>query len=94
MTALHASETLLPGKFYVFPEMETLTVTLGGEDDPTVVQEYRFRFTSGATPTTLILPSNVQGELVVDPNCVYEVSILDGHLVSQWWEVVTNATQA
>jgi hypothetical protein len=88
MTALHTAETLLPGKLYVFPEMASLDITLGGELDPTVVQEYRFRFTSGATPTTLTLPSDVEGEVSIEANKIYEVSILDGYLVSQSWEVV------
>lgn len=87
MTALHVAETLLPDRLYVFPEMASLDITLGGDPDPTVVQEYRFRFTSGATATTLTLPADVVGELEVEINKVYEVSILDGYLVSQSWEV-------
>ncbi len=89
MTALHVSETMLPNKLYVFPEMASLEVILGGDPKESAVQEYRFRFTSGSVATTLTLPSSVVGELTVEPNRVYEVSILDHYLVSQSWEVTS-----
>ena len=89
MTALHVSETMLPNKLYVFPEMASLEVILGGDPKASAVQEYRFRFTSGAVATMLTLPAFVVGELTVEPNHVYEVSILDHYLVSQAWEVTS-----
>lgn len=79
--------TIGPNRLYVFPEMASLDITLGGDADISVVQEYRFRFTSGATATTLTLPADVVGEISVEANKVYEVSILDSYLVSQSWEV-------
>lgn len=79
--------TIEPNALYIFPEMASLDITLGGTIDTGIVQEYRFRFTSGATATTLTLPSTVVGEISVEANKVYEVSILDGYLVSQSWEV-------
>lgn len=87
MAASQSTVDLLPNALYVFPEMQSLSVTLGGEADPDMVQEYRFRFTSGATATTLTLPANVLGDMSIEANRVYEVSILDGYLVSQSWEV-------
>lgn len=87
MASTDTAATIEPNRLYVFPEMASLDITLGGDVDISVVQEYRFRFTSGATATTLTLPANVIGDLSVEANKVYEVSILDGYLVSQSWEV-------
>ena len=78
---------LEPNKLYVFPEMANLSVSFTQSGNQSIVQEYRFRFTSGATPTTLTLSADVIGDLSVEANKVYEVSILDGFLVSQSWEV-------
>ena len=79
--------TIEPNKFYVFPEMASLSITFGGEQDKEIIQEYKFRFISGATPTTLSLPESVVGDITVDANCVVEVSIIDGYAVSQSWAV-------
>lgn len=87
MASTDTTAIIEPNTLYVFPEMASLEITIGGTVDTSIVQEYRFRFTSGATATTLTLPSNVVGEISVDANKVYEVSILDGYLVSQSWEV-------
>lgn len=87
MASTDTTATIEPNRLYVFPEMASLDITLGGDADISVVQEYRFRFTSGATATTLTLPADVVGEISVEANKVYEVSILDGYLVSQSWEV-------
>ena len=87
MASTDTTATIEPNKLYVFPEMASLDITLGGTIDTSIVQEYRFRFTSGATATTLTLPSTVVGEISVEANKVYEVSILDGYLVIQSWEV-------
>ena len=87
MASTDTTATIEPNTLYVFPEMASLNITLGGTIDTRIAQEYRFRFTSGATATTLTLPANVVGEITVEANKVYEVSILDGYLVSQSWEV-------
>ncbi len=89
MSGGDSAPTLFSGIFYLFPEMTTLDLTLSPPEDPTVVNEFRFRFTSGSTPTVLSLPASVKGELQVEANRVYEVSILDDYLVSQSWEVLT-----
>lgn len=78
---------LLPNVFYVFPEMTSLSVTFAAPSDTTVVNEYKFRFTSGTTATTLTLPASVIGELTVEANKVYEISIIDNYLVYQSWAV-------
>ena len=75
--------TLEPNKLYVFPEMESLTYTIGEGTG-----EVHFIFKSGATATRVVHPSNVNiGNFTVDANKVYEVSILEGLLTSQNWSV-------
>lgn len=73
--------TLEPNKLYVFPEMESLTYTIGEGTG-----EVHFIFKSGATATRVVHPSNVNiGSFTVDANKVYEVSVLEGLLTSQNW---------
>lgn len=74
---------LEPNKLYVFPEMESLTYTIGEGTG-----EVHFIFKSGATATRVVHPSNVNiGSFSVESNKVYEVSILEGLLTSQNWSV-------
>lgn len=74
---------LEPNKLYVFPEMESLTYTIGEGTG-----EVHFIFRSGATATRVVHPSNVNiGSFSVESNKVYEVSILEGLLTSQSWAV-------
>lgn len=75
--------TLDPNKLYIFPEMESLTYTIGEGTG-----EVHFFFKSGATATRVVHPSNVNiGNFTVESNKVYEVSILEGLLTSQNWSV-------
>lgn len=75
--------TLEPNKLYVFPEMESLTYTIGEGTG-----EVHFIFKSGATATRVVHPSNVNiGSFTVESNKVYELSILEGLLTSQNWSV-------
>lgn len=77
-TADDTSVVLDASTFYVFPEMQTLSVTgLNGH----------FRFTSGSMATTLTLPDSVTSDLAVEPNRIYEVSIVDGYLAWTSWAV-------
>lgn len=81
--ATDTTVTLEPNKLYVFPEMESLTYTIGEGTG-----EVHFIFKSGATATRVVHPSNVNiGNFSVDANKVYEVSILEGLLTSQSWAV-------
>lgn len=74
---------LEPNKLYIFPEMESLTYTIGEGTG-----EVHFIFRSGATATRVVHPSNVNiGSFSVESNKVYEVSILEGMLTSQNWSV-------
>ena len=75
--------TIEPNKLYIFPEMESLTYTIGEGTG-----EVHFIFKSGATATRVVHPSNVNiGSFSVDANKIYEVSILEGLLTSQNWSV-------
>ena len=81
--ATDTTVTLEPNKLYVFPEMESLTYTIGEGTG-----EVHFIFRSGSTATRVVHPSNVNiGSFTVDANKVYEVSILEGLLTSQNWSV-------
>lgn len=87
LTAENTTPTLQPGKYYVLPVMASLAYKLAPGKDG-VVNEYRFRFVSGATATVLTHPAGVNsGGLAVEPNRVYEISIIDGLLAWQDWEV-------
>ena len=75
--------TLEPNKLYVFPEMASLTYTIGEGTG-----EVHFIFKSGSTATRVVHPTGVNiGSFTVDANKVYEVSILEGLLPSQNWSV-------
>ena len=86
-TSSDTSVSLEPNKLYVFPEMTSLEILLGGTVNTSIVQEYTFRFTSGSTATTLTLPESVRGVMNIETNKIYEVSIIDNLLLSQNWEV-------
>lgn len=78
MSSSDTMVTLEPNKLYVFPEMASLTVTLGTPSDTNVANEYHFFFTSGQTATTLTLNDVLSDAYSVDANMKYEVSILEG----------------
>lgn len=86
-TAEDTEVVLEPNKFYVFPEMASLSIILGGEVNTAIVQEYKFRFASGVVSTTLILPESIKGDIFIGANSVIEISIIDNYAVSQSWEV-------
>lgn len=77
-TASDTSVALEENTVFVFPEMATLTIT--GENGT-------FKFTSGSTATVLTLPDSVISDLAVEPNRIYEVSIVDGYLAWISWAV-------
>ena len=75
--------TFDPDKLYIFPEMESLTYTIGEGTG-----EVHFIFKSGATATRVVHPAGVNiGSFTVESNKVYEVSVLEGLLTSQNWSV-------
>lgn len=80
---------LEPNKLYVFPEMAELTITLTEPSDTGIANEYHFVFQSGSMATTLTIPDTVKipSGYTVDANKIYEISILEGCLCAQNWEV-------
>lgn len=72
---------LQPNKMYVFGELTNLGISSFIAGDSTVVNEYVFQFTSGATATTLTLPSDIKWAndvpLVIESNMIYQISVLN-----------------
>lgn len=71
--------TLTPNTFHVWDEVASLTLDFRSETGG-VANEYLFQFTSGATATSLTLPDDIKwaNELSIEPNMIYQVSILKG----------------
>ena len=89
MTAEDTTAELIPGKMYVFPEMAELSLTFADPEDANIVNEYHCIFTSGETATTLTLPDTIKtpSSFEVEASKVYELSVLEGCLTYQSWEV-------
>lgn len=82
MTSADTSVTLENNKFYIFPTMSTLSVTV------TATGMYAFRFTSGSTATTLTVNGAVMPDsFATEANKVYEVNIYEGYGVATSWTV-------
>ena len=82
-TAADTSCTLEEHKFYVWPEMTSLTITCPATGGP-----YAFRFTSGATATTLTMTGiTMPDDFAVEANKVYEVNVYHGYGLAVSWEV-------
>ena len=65
--------------FYKCGEMTSITVTQVSANS-----QYTIRFTSGATPTTLLMPEAVNmpdGWTACEANTLYEIGVLDGEAV-------------
>ena len=73
--------TLTPNTFHVWDEVAALDLSLGDETSG-VANEFVFQFTSGTTPTTLILPDNIKwandNTPTIAENKIYQVSVLKG----------------
>ncbi|MBQ2855504.1 MAG: hypothetical protein IJE78_00475 [Bacteroidaceae bacterium] len=73
--------TLTPNTFHVWDEVATLDLSFGAETSG-VANEYLFQFTSGATATTLTLPSDIKWANDTAPtiaeNMIYQISVLKG----------------
>ena len=71
--------TLTPNVFHVWGEVESLTLNLE-EPEEGMMSEYLFQFTSGSTPTTLILPSSVKWMHFtpeIEADATYQCSIVN-----------------
>lgn len=81
---------LSPNTLYVYTgDAAALNITLAAPANNNVENEYHFIFNSGSTPTTLTLPNTIRQPdgFTVEANHVYEVSILEGNMTAQGWEV-------
>lgn len=65
---------LTPNKYHRWGTMASLTLTLASPNDSSVVNNYAFEFTSGATATTLLVPSNIQwvNDVTIEANKRYQ----------------------
>ena len=82
-TASDTSQTLAANTFYIWPEMSALTITCPATGGP-----YAFRFTSGATATTLSMTGiTMPDDFAVEANKVYEVNVYQGYGLAVSWEV-------
>lgn len=68
-----------PNTFYKFGEVASLNITLASITDNTIYNEYMFEFISGATATTLTLPSSVKWleTPTIESNKTYQCSIVN-----------------
>lgn len=86
-TGGEVSQELAPGTIYHFTgSVSVLNITLG---QPFAVgpSMYRFDFYSGATPPTLVMPSDIvmPNNFMVEPNAKYELNIFNGYCVANKW---------
>lgn len=72
--------SIFPNVYYIWEEVEELTITLVEEENRGRIKEYCFEFKSGETPTMLIMDDNIKwvSEPNVEANKTYQVSILNG----------------
>ena len=73
-------KTIKPNVFYRwFSPQTSLNITLEPHENDNIVNEYMFEFQSGATPTTLSLPSSVKWveTPTIEANKTYQVSIVN-----------------
>ena len=73
-----ASATIAPQTLNIWGEMASLNITLGAPANAAMMNEYIFMFDSGATPTVLTLPANVEfpSQVIISANHHYEVNIV------------------
>lgn len=85
-----ASVTIQPDVCNVWGEVAALTVDLAAGEDG-YVHEYVIWFVSGATATTLSLPTTVKfpTELTIEANTMYEISIVNGGALAIGYPIET-----
>lgn len=71
--------TIQPNMLNVWGEVASLDITLAEPTDNTIVNEYMVQFTSGATATTLTLPSTIKWMAApnIQPNKTYQLSVIN-----------------
>ena len=82
-TSSDTAQTLAANTFYVWPEMASLTITCPATGGP-----FAFRFTSGATATTLTMTGiTMPDDFTVEADKVYEINVYQGYGLAVSWEV-------
>lgn len=76
------TKSINPNVYYIWGEVENLTITLEPPTDTSILNEYMFEFRSGATATMLALPVEIDewvgGTPTVEANKRYICSIVNG----------------
>lgn len=78
--------TIQPNTFNVWGEVATLNISLAPASDA-VYNEYMVQFTSGATPTQLVLPDTIEwmSEPTINANATYQLSIINNlAIIGEW----------
>ena len=83
------TQEIQPNKYYSFGECTTLKITLATPQNTGIYNEYKFGFTSGATPTQFYYPESIifDKELIIEANKYYMVEIFDNKVTFKSWEV-------
>lgn len=76
-----------PGEMHIWGEVPELNITLKTPDKTEVVNEYMFEFISGATATHLTLPDSVKGVPIIEPNSIYQISIINNLIAYGRWGI-------
>ena len=76
-TGSSINTSIYPNRYNKFGEVTSLTLSFSELDD-NGINEFLFEFTSGATATTLILPSTIKwmSEPDIQANKTYQVSVV------------------
>ena len=71
--------SIAPNIFHLWGTVTSLNITLATPDDSTILNEYMFQFTSGATATVLSLPSDIVwiSEPTIEASKTYQISIVN-----------------
>lgn len=72
-------------QYHTWGEVASLTITLGEETEG-VVNDFMFSFVSGDTATQLTLPATVKGVPAIEPNSIYQCSIVDNCFAYGRWD--------
>lgn len=78
--------TLPPNVLHKWGEVDSLTITLGAETER-IVNDFMFSFVSGDTATQLTLPDTVKGVPAIEPNGIYQCSIVDNCFAYGRWDI-------
>lgn len=76
-----------PNVFNVWGEVASLDITLATPTDTSIINEYMVQFTSGATPTQLVLPATIKWmkQPNISANLTYQLSIINNLAVIGEW---------